>query len=122
MPRSTYGSLVSYPPDNLYPFKKPWDVPKMTPGDHSTYRYSKYSSGGDTVLEQLSLVLLNIYAESSLCRTLDVSASPDLLTRDGTVGRCNGTHAPTTEFSSALYAFGGNLKLYVIWSASRITR
>ena len=53
MRRSTYSCLVSYPPEKIYPIKKPGDVPKMTPGDHSTYRYCTYSSGGDTVLEQL---------------------------------------------------------------------
>ena len=56
MRRSTYSSLFSYPPENVYPIKKPGDVPKITPGDHSTYRYCTYSSsGGDTVLKQLLL-------------------------------------------------------------------
>ena len=42
MRRSTYSSLVSYPPQKIYPINKPGDVPKMTPGDHRTYRYSTY--------------------------------------------------------------------------------
>ena len=53
---------------------------------------------------------------------LEVSARPDLLTRDGTVNRSITTHALTTEFSSALYPFRGKfILLCIIWSTSRIT-
>ena len=41
--RSTFSGLVSYPLDNLYPIEKPGDVPKMTPGHHSTYRCCTYT-------------------------------------------------------------------------------
>ena len=117
-------SLVSYPPEicTKYSIKKPGDVPKMNPGDYSTYRYCAYGSGGATLLEQLLLYGSTSILKAPCAERRTSAPRPDLLTGDGTVDRSNSTHAPTTEVSPVLYAFRGNFILCVLWSTSRITR